>query len=96
MLRNGVAQWIGTGWRNQSEWGGGIARNTQYTDQGTSQAEIHLLDYEKMGKILTPQKIKVYLNGQLYEDITIDNVETNIEIPEGTFDLPEEIKALLK
>jgi hypothetical protein len=67
-----------------------------YTDQGTSQAEIHFLDYEKMGKILTPQKIQVYLNGQLYEDVTIDNVETNIEMPEGTFDLPEEIKALLK
>jgi hypothetical protein len=23
-----VALWIGTGWRNQSEWGGGLARNT--------------------------------------------------------------------
>jgi hypothetical protein len=29
MLRNGVAQWIGTGWRNQSDCHGGIARNTQ-------------------------------------------------------------------
>jgi hypothetical protein len=28
MLRNGVAKWIGTDWRNQSEWPGGIARNT--------------------------------------------------------------------
>ena len=66
------------------------------TDQGTFQAETLFSDYKKMGKILTPQKLKVYLNGQLYQDITIDNVETNIEMPEGTFDLPEEIKALLK
>jgi hypothetical protein len=29
MLRNQVAHWIGTGWRDQSEWGGAIGRNTQ-------------------------------------------------------------------
>jgi hypothetical protein len=36
MLRNRVAQWIGTGWRNQSDCHGGIDRNTQSAGTGCS------------------------------------------------------------
>jgi hypothetical protein len=36
-------QWIGTGWRNQSEWGGGIVRNTQFTSDLVPVQSFHSL-----------------------------------------------------
>jgi hypothetical protein len=48
------------------------------------------------GEILSPYKFNIYLNGQLFRETTIESIETNIEIPKETFDLPEEIKTLIK
>ena len=63
--------------------------------QGTFQVELYFSDYKKTGKILSAHKINMHLNGELNQEITIDSIENNIEIPDGTFDLPEEIKTLI-
>ena len=66
------------------------------TPQGTSRSETWSLDYKEIAEILTPYKYTAYLNGQLTQEMTIKSIEPNIEIPKDTFDLPEEIKTLIK
>ncbi len=50
-------------------------------------------DYKKVGDIQIPHSIKQQ-GGPLTLVIISESVELNAEIPAGTFDLPEEIKAL--
>lgn len=64
--------------------------------QGPIQVEQIIEDYKETGGILFPRKVSVNVMGNLFQTITIDSIETNIKIPKGTFDLPEEIKALIK
>jgi zinc protease len=68
---------------------------TSKTAMGEIQADSLMSDYRKEGEILLPHKVVAHAAGQELV-MTIDKVEHNAEIPKGKFDLPDEIKALLK
>lgn len=52
-------------------------------------------DYRKEGDILMPHKMQQKAAGQEIA-ITLDSVKHNVEIPKDRFDLPDDVKALLK
>jgi zinc protease len=52
-------------------------------------------DYRKEGDILMPHKLKSSVAGQEV-NITFQSITFDGDIPAGTFDLPDEIKALIK
>jgi hypothetical protein len=55
--------------------------------------EVHYADYQRMGDLLVPMKVEQEAAMQRIV-IKMKSVEIN-SVPEGTFDLPEEIRALL-
>lgn len=65
------------------------------TPQGIKKWEAYNEEYKKINGILFPYKKVNYLNGQRYEEITYENIELNIKMPEGIFDIPEEVKAIM-
>ena len=65
------------------------------TQIGTYKLDVFPEDYKKVGDILSPHKISYFAMGQLVQTITIESIDYNIEMPEGLFDLPEEIKRLV-
>ena len=65
------------------------------TQIGSLKLDIFPEDYRKVGDILSPHKMSYFAIGQLVQTITIENIEYNIEMPEGLFDLPEKIKKLV-
>ena len=52
-------------------------------------------DYRKEGEVLMPHKMKSSVAGQEVI-ITFDTISFNTDIPASTFELPDEIKALVK
>lgn len=64
--------------------------------QGTIKVEQFFEDYKETGGVLFPRKVNVNIMENPFQTITIDSIETNIKMPKGTFDLPEEIKTLIK
>lgn len=62
---------------------------------GEIQADTLLSDYRKEGDLLVPHKILQSAAQQEFT-LTFDTYKSNVEIPKGKFDLPDEIKALLK
>lgn len=67
---------------------------TKY-QSGTYNIETFLEDYRKTGEILSAYKITRYAMGQVLDIGVVKSIETNIEIPEGIFDLPEEIQDIV-
>ncbi|MFC1840587.1 hypothetical protein ACFL1N_13475 [Thermodesulfobacteriota bacterium] len=57
--------------------------------------EEYFEEYQKINGILFPYKEIIFLNGQKYLEITTDKIELNIKMPEGIFDIPKEIKAIM-
>lgn len=71
------------------------------TDEESPNIKIETLysDYKKVGRLVFPHKLNINkkINAEsLYYVLTFNKIETNIQMPEGIFDLPEEIKALIK
>jgi len=65
------------------------------TPMGEFEVEMLAADYRKEGGILTPHKMTQKVIGQEFT-VTINEVNYNVEIPKSRFELPEDIKALLK
>jgi hypothetical protein len=65
------------------------------TEMGKIPVEAYLSDYREVDGILLTFKTTIKLLGQ-ERVFTTESVEQNIEMPEGTFDLPEEIRAIQK
>jgi len=62
---------------------------------GTIPSDSYLSDYKRVDGILLPHKTVTKLMGQ--ERITImESIEQNVQLPPDRFDLPAEIKALMK
>lgn len=55
----------------------------------------YYFEYQKIDNIIFPYKEVIFLNGQKVNERTYDKIELNIEMPEGIFDIPEEIKAIM-
>jgi Protein of unknown function (DUF620)/Predicted periplasmic protein (DUF2092) len=62
---------------------------------GEIQSDTLLSDYRKEGLVLVPHKMNVKA-GPMEFVATIDTVQHNPEIPKDRFDIPDEVKALLK
>jgi hypothetical protein len=67
----------------------------QQTTNGEVRSEILVSDYRKEGGVLIPHKIVTKSPGE-ERIITVRTVTINQEAPPGTFDIPDEVKALLK
>jgi len=65
------------------------------TQMGSVSAEVFTSDYRKVAGILGPFFSKTAFMGQEMV-MTFESIEANVKLPQGIFDLPEEIKALQK
>lgn len=65
-------------------------------DMGRISIESFLMDYRDSEGILTPFKVRQVLMGVQEIVMSFDVQTFDVEIPEGTFDLPEDVKALLE
>jgi zinc protease len=68
---------------------------TMSTPNGEIEIETLASDYRKEGELLIPHKIQQNAAGQEIT-ITFDTIKYNTEIPKDKFDLPDDIKALIK
>jgi len=68
---------------------------TAETEMGRIPVEAYLSDYREAGGIKVAYKTVIKVIGQ-ERVFTTTSIEQNIDMPEGIFDLPEEIKALQK
>ena len=68
---------------------------TSKSAMGEIQSEMVVSDYRKEGDILLPHKMIVKA-GPMEFVATVDTVQHNPEIPKDKFDVPDEVKALLK
>lgn len=64
--------------------------------QGTFKVESYFEGSQKVNDIIFPHKINIFIMGQAYNELIYDKIELNTEMPEGIFDMPEEIKAIMK
>ncbi|HSG29772.1 MAG TPA: hypothetical protein VLA34_14925, partial [Candidatus Krumholzibacterium sp.] len=62
---------------------------------GDVPVDTYLVEHREIDGVLLPWKIVVESMGS-ERTITNQSVEHNVDIPEGTFDIPEEISALLE
>jgi len=62
---------------------------------GEVQSETLISDYRKEGDLLVAHKILQSAGGQEIA-ITLESFKYNVEIPKNKFDLPDEIKTLVK
>jgi hypothetical protein len=69
---------------------------TMESDMGVISMDAYPSDYREVGGLLVPFVAKQILMGMQELVITTEEITWNPEIPEGTFDLPEDIKALQK
>lgn len=63
--------------------------------QGNSKSEVYNEEYKKINGILFPYKTVFFINGQKNSEYTNEKIELNIKMPEGIFDMPEEVKAIM-
>ena len=68
---------------------------TTFNPQGNYTFESYTEEYKKINGILFPYKEVTFLNGQRQEEISTEQIELNIEMPKGIFDIPEEVKAIM-
>jgi hypothetical protein len=68
---------------------------TRTTAMGEATVEILYDDYHKDGDILSPHKLTNKVAGQEFV-ITISSTAYNVELPASIFDIPADIKALMK
>ena len=68
---------------------------TIHSQMGEIQSAVSIKDYRETDGILTSYLTEVSLMGQTRK-ITIEKIETNIELPDTLFDLPEEIQSLME
>ncbi len=69
-------------------------KGVQETPQGPNEITIAYHDYKKLGDVLRPTRLAVKASG-FEQVLTISSVEYD-SVPEKAFELPEEIKGLLK
>ena len=74
-----------------------IVKTMSYSEglQGNNKIEIYNEEYKKINGILFPYKEVHFINGQKNQEVTHEKIELNIEMPEGIFDIPEEVKAIM-
>jgi hypothetical protein len=70
---------------------GFIVASENKNDDG-SIGRVVFSDYKKVGDVQLPHTLRI--EGAMTLEIISESIELNAEIPAGTFDLPEEIKAL--
>lgn len=70
-----------------------ISRREDSVAGQTIQSDVS--DYSKVGDVLVPHKLNVS-TAQFGFEVTLDSIEDNVAIPADKFDLPPDIKALMK
>jgi hypothetical protein len=69
---------------------------TMNSDMGSISMEVFSSDYREVDGVLMAFEARQVLMGMQEMILTTENVEFNVDIPEGTFDLPEDIKSLME
>lgn len=70
-----------------------IIKDTFIKDK-LAQAEIYLSDYKNADDIMVPHTLKRFAEGEDELFITIDSIQSDVDIPDSKFELPKKIKAL--
>ena len=65
------------------------------SSMGDLEADSSFSDYRKEGDLMVPHKVVAHAAGRELV-MTVEKVEFNADLPKDKFDLPEDIKALLK
>lgn len=65
------------------------------SELGNFTMDVDISEYKKVGDLLIPHKVNANMLGQNVK-VTLTDVQLNAEIPKGTFDLPNEVKELIK
>jgi hypothetical protein len=65
------------------------------SQMGNIPVEATMSEYKEFEGVLSPTKMNQIVAGQTIA-VTVDSVETNVDIPNERFDLPEAVQALLK
>jgi hypothetical protein len=65
------------------------------SDMGSISVVSEMSDYREVDGVKMPFSMKVLLMGAQEMTTVVDSVAFNVEIPEGTFELPEQIQQLL-
>jgi len=65
-------------------------------EMGRITVDAYMLDYRKSEGVTAPYKIRQVLMGMQEMVMTFETQTFDVEVPEGTFDLPEDVKALLE
>lgn len=65
------------------------------SDMGSISIVTNPSDYREVDGVKVPFSMKMVLMGAQEMTTTMDSVEFNVELPEGTFDLPAEIQELI-
>jgi hypothetical protein len=73
----------------------GLLLKFEFTAQGAALAQL-MEEYQQLGGTLTPTRVVTTMMGQRVSVIRFTSAETNVEIPDERFDLPEAVKALVK
>jgi hypothetical protein len=68
---------------------------TAKSPMGEVQSDSLISDYRKEGEVLMPHKV-VSKVATMELVMTVESVQHNPEIPADRFDVPEEVKAMLK
>jgi len=68
---------------------------TRTTPMGEITVDVIADDYRKEGDVLAPHKMTNRVSGTEFQ-ILVESVEFNVDLPKDRFDLPPEIKALVK
>ena len=64
--------------------------------QGVIPFEVYPGDYKKVDGILLPHKVRQVIAGLQELLVVVESIEHNVTMPEGIFQLPEEVQALIE
>ena len=65
-------------------------------EMGRITVDAYMMDYRETDGVLAPFKVRQVLMGMQEMVLAFDEQTFNAEVPEGAFDLPEDVKALLE
>lgn len=78
---------------------GGLLMKTSsvlVNEMGRITVDAYLMDYREVEGVVSPYKVRQVLMGMQEMVMTFDEQTFDVEIPDGTFDLPADVKALLE
>ncbi len=84
-----------TTWIDKETWLPAKTETKEVSSMGSISIVSYLSDYREVDGVKMPHEMRMVLMGAQEMRMVFDAYEFNVEIPDGTFDLPAEIKELV-